>query len=78
MEANFRFVPWKVPFTFSEYQNWFFVRQVQKAKLKVGTTPHINSRTPRIRISALVSLRHPFGFRASSYRFRWNRGGFAL
>jgi hypothetical protein len=49
---------------------------------KLGTTPHINNRHPRIHISAFVSLRHPleiyFGFCKSSYWFRWNRGGFAL
>jgi hypothetical protein len=47
---------------------------------KLGKTPHINSRPPGIRISALVLLRNPsevfFEFCATSCRFYWNRGGF--
>jgi hypothetical protein len=61
----------------------FFCEAATKTRnRKLGKTPPINSRPPGIRISALVLLRQPsevfFEFCASSCRFRWIRGGFAL
>jgi hypothetical protein len=84
MEADFRFVPRKVLFLFSEYRNrvFFCEAATETRNQKIGKTPHINNRPPRIRISALVLLRQPsevfFEFCASSCQFCWNRGGFAL
>jgi hypothetical protein len=77
MEANFRFVPRKVPFRFLEYRNRVFCEAATETRNRnLGKTPHINSRPPGIRISALVLLHHPsevfFEFCASSCRFRWN------
>jgi hypothetical protein len=73
-EADFRFFLQKVPFPFLECRNRVFCEAAtEKRNQKVGTTPHINSRAPGMRISALVSLRKPlgvyFGFCASSGRF---------
>jgi hypothetical protein len=70
-------------FPFLEYRNRVFYEAATETRnRKMGKTPHINSRPPGIRISALVLLRQPsevfFEFYASSYRFRWNRGDFAL
>jgi hypothetical protein len=83
MEADFRFVPRKVLFPFLEYRNQVFCEAVTETRnRKLWKTPHINSRPPGIRISTLVLLRQPsevfFEFCASSCRFRWNQGGFAL
>jgi hypothetical protein len=82
-EADFCFVPRKVPFPYSEYQNQVFCEAAtEKRNRKLGTTPHINTRPPGIHISALVSSYKPsevyFGFCASFYRFWWNQVRFAL
>jgi hypothetical protein len=82
-KANFRFVPRKVPFPFLEYRICVFCEAATETRnRKLGKIPHVNSRPPGIRISALVFLWQPselfFEFCASSCRFHWNRGGFAL
>jgi hypothetical protein len=82
-EAYFHFVPQKVCFPFSECRNQIFCEAATKTvNEKLGTTSHINNRPSGIHISALVSphklLELSFGFYTNSYRFRWNRGGFAL
>jgi hypothetical protein len=70
MEVDFRFLPRKVYFPFSECRNRVFYEiATETANGKLATTPHINNRSPRIHISALVSSRKPselfFGFYAS-------------
>jgi hypothetical protein len=83
MEADFCFVPRKVLFHFWSTKIGFFCEAATKMRnRKLGKTPHINSISPGIHISALILLPQPsevfFEFCASSSRFRWNRGGFAL
>jgi hypothetical protein len=73
-EADFRFVPRKVLFPFSESQNQvFFEAATETRNRKLGKTPHINSRPPGIHISALFLLRQSskvfFEFCASSTDF---------
>jgi hypothetical protein len=82
-EADFCFVTWKVFFPFLECRNWVFCEAATETQnRKLEKTPHINNRPPGIRISGLVSFWQPsevyFEFCASSCRFCWNRGGFAL
>jgi hypothetical protein len=55
IEADFYFIPQKVLFPFLECQNRvFYEAATETAIRKLGTTPHINNRPPRIRISALI------------------------
>jgi hypothetical protein len=70
-------------FHFQSTKIGFFCEAATETRYrKMGKTPHIYSRPPGIRISALVLLRQPselfFEFCASSCRFHWNWGGFAL
>jgi hypothetical protein len=73
----------KCLFHFSNTKIRFFCETAtEKQNRKLGATPHTNIRPARMHISVLIGARKPsevyFGFCASSCRFRWNRGGFAL
>jgi hypothetical protein len=82
-EAIFRFFPTESAFSiFYVPKSEFLVRHTEPDNRKLGTTPHINSRPPEMHMSALVSTRKPSEVYselcASSCRFRWKQGGFAL
>jgi hypothetical protein len=72
----------KCLFHFRSAKKGFCEAATETRNRKVGTTPHINSRPSGICISALFLLWQPLEvyseFCASSCRFRWKRGGFAL
>jgi hypothetical protein len=89
---GWRGTPWRLIFVSSHEKCFFHFRSaeigvfceaaIETRNRKLGKTPHINSRPPRIRVSALISLPQPLEVYSkiftSSRRFRWNRGGFAL
>jgi hypothetical protein len=64
MEDDFRFVPRKVPFPFSECRNWLFFCEAatETRYLKDRTTPHINNRPPGVRVTSLILLREPSSY----------------
>jgi hypothetical protein len=73
----------KCVFHFQSAEIGFFCEtDTETVNGKLCTTPHINNRLAGIHISALFLSRKPLelfsGFCASSCRFHWNRGGFAL
>jgi hypothetical protein len=82
-EADFHFVPQKVLFPFSECRNRVFCEAATETRYrKLGKTPDINSRHPGDTHISSHFVAQPlevfFKFCASSCRFRWNMGGFAL
>jgi hypothetical protein len=81
--GHFPFLPTKSVFSiFRVLKSGFCEANIKTALQMLGRTSHLNNRPPGICISPLVLMHKPlkvyYEFFASSSRFRWKHGGFAL